>query len=203
MNSNKPTLENLINIKAQLENNLDESSDSTYESEDNSKIKYHNLETKLRYMQLEMVNKDIEISELNDKLNKFNTYELLITKINFLFARLNNANNILIEKIISLNTNPLNVMIQHKELCNKAIEKYEKYFTDDLLPLFNNDQTYLKEAITELYLNKNYELRIIANKIDDQIHLIKTKNIINFSIIILLIQISILAIVLIIFYFFK
>ena len=96
MNSNKPTLENLINIKEQLENNLDESSDGTYESEDNSKIKYHNLETKLRYMQLEMVNKDIEISELNNKLNKFNTYELLITKINFLFARLNNANNILI-----------------------------------------------------------------------------------------------------------
>ena len=94
-------------------------------------------------------------------------------------------------------------MIQHKELCNKAIEKYEKYFTDDLLPLFNNDHTYLKEAITELYLNKNNELRVIANKIDDQIHFIKTKNIINFSIIILLIQISILAVVFIILYFFK
>jgi hypothetical protein len=207
MNSNKPSTESLKNIKKHLENKLDESSDSTCESSDdnsnNKSLKYHNLETKLRYMQLEMVNKDIEISELNNKLNKFNTYELLITKINFLFDRLNNANNILIEKIVSININPLSVMIQHKELCNKAIEKYEKYFTDDLLPLFNNDQKYLKIAITKLYLSKKNELIVINDKIDDQIQITKTKNLINYSIIILLGQIGILGIVLIIFYSFK
>jgi hypothetical protein len=207
MNSNKPSTESLKNIKKHLENKLDESSDSTYESSDdnsnNKSLKYRNLETKLRYMQLEMVNKDIEISDLTEKLHKFNTSDALFNKINFLFDRLNNANNILIEKTININNNPISVLLQHKELCNKVIEKYEKYFTIDLLPLFNDDQKYLKDAITTFYHDKNNELIIIANNIDDQIHFTKTKNSITFSIIILLVQILMLVISLIIISFIK
>jgi hypothetical protein len=132
MNSNKPSTESLKNIKKHLENKLDESSDSTYESSDdnsnNKSLKYRNLETKLRYMQLEMVNKDIEISDLTEKLHKFNTSDALFNKINFLFDRLNNANNILIEKTININNNPISVLLQHKELCNKVIEKYNQLY---------------------------------------------------------------------------
>jgi hypothetical protein len=218
MNTNKPTIENLINIKEKLENMIDESSDSTYtpssrsRSSSRSKIrskqkdyktKYNSLESKIRYMQLEMTNRDIEITELSEKINSNAKYDTIMIKINSLFERLDNMYTVLTERIntiddkhyIKLNT--LIILDTSEKSCTKGMEKYAIYLVNDIHPLLNN-QVYFKNAIDSLYDIKMKELKTLITKINNLSLVVKFKNtlwITLFSMIfILCINISVFAI---------
>ena len=187
MDQNIP-LSELMQIKQKLEEKLNETSDSdsTYITESDTsdssssrikskknstpyKYKYERLESKNRYMQLEMTNKDIEITELKDKLEVFNKHELITKKSNFLFERLDNAIKILTER---MNTNKdnsifkLTVINQYQSIivsCEKVCIKYINYFNDEIIPLMDVSlHVYTKNSYELLLKNKEKELINIA-----------------------------------------
>lgn len=193
MDQNIP-LSDLMQIKQKLEDKLNETSDSdsTYVTESESsdseskkskkknssyKYKYERLESKNRYMQLEMANKDIEITELKNKLEIFNKHEQIAKKYNFLFERLDNAIKILTER---MNTNKddsifkLKVIDQYQSLidsCKKVSIKYINFFNDELLPLLDDPMnSYTKNSIELLLKNKERELTNIANNCSNKIY---------------------------------
>jgi len=199
MNQNIPLLD-LMQIKQKLEEKLNQSSESdstyiteseSYESSESSsskkiksrknntsyKYKYERLESKNRYMQLEMSNKDVEITELKDKLEVFSKYELITKKSNFLFERLDNAIKILKER---MNTNKdnsifkLNVINQYQSLivsCQKVCVKYINFFNDELIPLMDVSlHAYTKNSYELLLKNKEKELIDIATNCKNKIY---------------------------------
>ena len=167
MNTTNPTLDDLNEIKNSLENKMSESSDSTdstYEPSDDSstsssskspkrkskkssnyKEKYNKLESKIRYMQLEMVNKEIELTEIQQKLINFNKNEEVNKKINFLFERLDNAYKILTERINTIeDTNyikykTITSLISINESCTKVKDKYSNYLNNELIPIMSSN----------------------------------------------------------------
>jgi hypothetical protein len=149
----KPNLNDLNQIKNGLTSiNMDSSdssseysssilSSSSYESPKNKKYilvkkssnneNNNKLESKIHYMKLDIVNKDIEIEEYKNKCIILNKYEQLFKNIEFLFERLNNAIVTLKERI---NVTPDNDLFKHiillehsHSLCLKTKEKYNQY----------------------------------------------------------------------------
>ena len=224
MASSIPT-DQLQEIKDILEttiNNSTDSSDSTYSYSTRSsssstssgfkkkrhtkyktdyKTKYNNTESKLRYMQLEMVNKELEINELTQKLSVSTKYDAFFNKTNFLFERLDNAIKVLIERI---NTIEDNSIIKFKYInsldtinlsCDKVKEKYAVFIVTDIYPLISNEQIYIKNSITALYDIKNNELNDISKLINKKIYDIRVCNTCWLSCILILISIIIQSII--------
>jgi len=190
MSENLPSLDNLKEIKEELE---DKMSDSSYESSDDSDSKYNNLKTKIRYMQLEMVNKDIELTEFREKLNIFVKSENLNKKINFLFERLDNAYQVLNERINNINDihfikfNTINILNSIKESCKKVQNKYSDYIVNELYILIDNKQIYLKNAIESLYDIKMKRLEKMITNIDVKMYNTQFYNIMWGSLILIVI----------------
>jgi len=171
--------EELRVIKQMLEDKLN---DSSYESNESNKsnksrktnyrIKYNASESKYRYLQLEMANKDIEINELKEKLENLNKYQLLIKNTNFLFDRIDNAFKVLHERIDKIEDNSFikistfSSLVTLENLCLKTKDKYEEYINNSVYPLFLDDQIIFKNAITSLYTNKIKEFNNIQNIIN-------------------------------------
>lgn len=187
MSSNQPTVEELNYIKTSLEQKMEESSDSEYtpstssgsscsrksrRNSTNYKTKYNSLESKIRYMQLEMVNKDIEITELSTKILVLTKYDDLFKKINFLFERLDNALKVLTERVHTIDNKhyikyiTINTLDTIKVSCNKVIEKYSVYLANEINPLFSDNQLYLKNSINGLYDLKEKEFTSFTKLID-------------------------------------
>jgi len=197
MSASQPTIENLHEIRNMLEQKIDESSDSDYTTDDSTsssstnkksknttdyKSKSNKLESRVRYMQLEMVNKDIEISELKDKLNNRTKIDILFTKVNFLFERLDNAYKVLNERMHTITDDNyiklglVNDLSTIKDSLRKVQEKYTLYINNEVYPLFDIADVYHKNAITALYNIKEKELTSLSNKIDCKIYNTKFYN---------------------------
>jgi hypothetical protein len=190
MSSSQPTIENLLEIKNMFEQKMNESSDSDYTTDDSTsssstnkksknidyKSKFNNLESRVRYMQLEMVNKDIEITELKNKLNDCTKIDELFTKTNYLFERLDNAYKVLNTRINSTNDdnyikfNMINDLTTAKDTLKKVQDKYKLYINNEVYPLIDTSNIYYKNAITALYDIKEKEFKLLTIKIDDKIY---------------------------------
>ena len=207
MSSNLPSIENLHDIKNVLEQKMNESSDSDYTTDnytsnsDSSsssinnkkskkciknntdyKSKCNKLESKIRYMQLEMVNKEIEMTELKNKLDNRTKIDTLFIKINFLFERIDNAYKILKERINLSNDNnyiklkKITDLTTNKESLKKVQEKYALYINNEVYPLIDTSNIYFKNAITALYEIKEKELTSLSTQIDIKINNTKFYN---------------------------
>jgi len=222
MSVNQPSINNLHEIKESLEQKINTSSDSDYSTDASTdtstssshskkkknkknkyhiyKLKYNHLESRIRYMQLDMVNKDIEIAELNNKLTIHNKNEILFTKINFLYERLDNAYKVLKDKMNSINEDKyiklktITELETIKESCKKVQEKYASYVNNDVYPLIDN--IYLKSAIQSLYDIKQKELLELSNEIDYNIYNTKYYNSCWLTLFVLIIAIILQGIVL-------
>ena len=203
MNTSDNTKTNDINIKQLLELkegllNINTSDDSVEESSSNSsdikskrknknksrKIKdisnyivsIEKLETRIHYLRLDIVNKDIEIEELKKKVSDIDKYHLLFKNIEFLFDRLNNAITVLNEKINAQQDDDLLkylVFLKSTDiLCTKTIDKYTNYLSSDIDLLFNDNQIHFKNAIISLFSIKVKELSEISIKIKNKISMI-------------------------------
>jgi len=180
MSSSIP-IDELKQIKLALEEKMNESYDTDYS--DNStkptkkkktiitdyKSKYNSSESKYRYLQLELSNKEIEISELKEQLVIFEKHKLLIKNVNFLFDRLDNAFKILHDRINTINDshiiklNTITYLQTLENLCLKTKDKYEEYINNSVYPLFLDDQIIFKNSITLIYSNKIKEFNTIQN----------------------------------------
>jgi hypothetical protein len=192
--SSIPTKE-LIKIQEALEQKINESSDSEYspsESDTSSsrssrknryktvdyKTKYNNSESKYRYLQLEMSNKNIEINELKEKLVTLDKHALIIKNISFLFERLDNAFKGLDEKITTINDPgiikfaTLSSLDITENMCIKTKDKYNIFINENIYPLFPENQIILKNSLTMYYLEKQKEFDKILLKI--KIHKYRT-----------------------------
>ena len=181
-------INSLKEIKSTLENNMnnddsetDIESDSEPEQKTKKKTKvkdykkkYNDSESRYRYLQLEMVNKDIEISELKEKLNNLDKFTIFSKNVNFLFDRLNNAIKVLNERINTINDDDYIKLSQISSLnhiegvCKKTIEKYETYLSSEVYPHIDNDQLFIKLALDSLYINKKKEFDSILVKIKNK-----------------------------------
>jgi len=174
-------------LEEKIENNSDESndSDSSYKNNSDYKIKYNSCESKYRYLQLELANKEIEISELKEKLEILNKYQLLIKNTNFLFDRLDNAFKVLHERINKIEDNSFikintfSILANIENLCIKTKDKYQEYINNSVYPLFLDDQIIFKNAITIIYNNKIKEFNNIEN-IRDITIMDKSRKIVGF-----------------------
>jgi hypothetical protein len=184
--SSIPTDE-LLKIQEALEKKMNESSDSEYspsESDTSSrssrrkkyktvdyKTKYNNSESKYRYLQLEMSNKNIEINELKEKLVILDKHVLIIKNISFLFERLDNAFRGLDEKINTINDTgiikfaTLISLDITENMCIKTKDKYNVFINENIYPLFPDNQIILKNSLTMYYLEKQKGFDIILLKI--------------------------------------
>jgi len=141
------------------------------------------LETRIHYMKLDIVNKDIEISELNEKINTTNKINTFFHNSELLFERLNNAHFILSEK---LNSKPVNdsykqlLFLENTyNLCRNTIEKYHSYLEVSFNIQNYTDHKYSIIAIEFLFSNKMNELILIHDKVNKQITYIKFKQMFN------------------------
>lgn len=228
MFSNKMTsisTEELKHIKEVLEQKMNESSDSEYtpsESESSEysdksrkikrrsnidyKSKYNNSESKYRYLQLEMSNKNIEINELKEKLLLLDNHLLIIKNINFLFERLDNAFKGLNEKIDTINDEKiikfetLIILDSVESICNKTKDKYDAYINTSVYPLFPVNEYITKNALTMYYLDKQKKFDKILLKINKQKYKTNVNNILRI-IGLLLLFLIILNIVIMVIYF--
>jgi hypothetical protein len=234
MSSNLPTIENLHDIKNVLEQKMNESSDSDYSTDNytsnsNStsssisnkkskkciknntdyKSKCNRFESKIRYMQLEMVNKDIEVTELKNKLNHSIKIDIIFTKIHFLFERLDNAYKILKERINLLNDNNyiklkmITDLTTNKDSLRKVQEKYALYINNEVYSLIDTSDIYFKNAITALYDIKEKELTSLSNQIDVKINNTKFYNALWLYFFVLITVIFLQIIIIIGFYLFE
>lgn len=185
-------MEELKKIQQQLQEKINESSDSEYSpsesdysdesdnrkkrksSRSNYKYKYNQSESRYRYLQLEMSNKNIEINELKDKLIILDKHLLITKNISFLFERLDNAFKGLDEKINTINDTSIIKFAKLisldtiEAICIKTKDKYEAYINTNIYPLFPNDQFILKNSLTMYYLEKIKEFDKILLKIKNQ-----------------------------------
>jgi len=217
--------EELKHIKEVLERKMSESSDSEYtpsESESSEysdkskkikrrtnidyKSKYNNSESRYRYLQLEMSNKNIEINELKEKLVLLDNHQLIIKNINFLFERLDNAFKGLNEKIDTINDNKiikfetLVILDSVESMCIKTKDKYDAYINTSVYPLFSVNEYIIKNALTVYYLEKQKEFDKILLKINNQKYKTTVNNILRI-IGLLIISIVIINIVIMVIYF--
>ena len=146
----KPSIANFLEIKKSLEdsesNSIISVTDSSASTESfkskqsktkkttgKSIIKYktRQLESRIHYMKLDMVNKEILIEKLNAELTTLNKNEMLLKNITFLFDRLDNAYLILNEKFTNCPENNFHKQIYYYEtvlnLCYKTQDKYKNY----------------------------------------------------------------------------
>ena len=215
----KPNVNDLNQIKSGLESlNPDSDSDSDYssssDSDSDSDKKHSNkdnsdcnkLETKIHYMKLDLVNKDIEIEEYKNKCLILNKYEQIFKNIEFLFDRFNNAYTILKERI---NTKPDNDLFKYiillensHSVCIKTKDKYNQYLNNDIIPLFTPQQIYLKNSVIITFSIKDKEFTDLILKIDKLIFNAKLKQFFNHLLITCGFFVVILAVILN-FYFFK
>jgi hypothetical protein len=193
----KPNINDLNQIKNGLESlNSDSDSDCSYSSSDSDK-KYilvkkqkskdnsncDKLESKIHYMKLDLVNKDIEIEEYKNKCLILNKYEQIFKNIEFLFDRFNNAFTILKERI---NIKPDNdlfkyiIMLENSHsVCIKTKDKYNQYLNNDIIPLFTPQQNYLKNSVIITFSIKDKEFTDLVLKIDKLIFNAKLKQFFN------------------------
>jgi hypothetical protein len=214
----KPNLDELNQIKNGLESlNQDSDSESSYSSSDSDK-KYFivkknkkenpdcdKLESKIHYMKLDLVNKDIEIEEYKNKCLVLIKYELLFKNIEFLFDRFNHAYITLKERI---NTKPDNDLFKYiillensHSLCLKTKDKYNQYLNNDIIPHFTPQQNYLKNSVIITFSIKDKEFADLLLIIDKLIINAKFKQFFKHLLITCVFFIIILAIILN-FYFF-
>ena len=208
----KPNLNDLNQIKNGLES-LNSDSDSSYSSFD-SENKYFlvkkqknkdnsdcdKLESKIHYMKLDLVNKDIEIEEYKNKCLILSKYEQIFKNVEFLFDRFNNAYTVLKERI---NTKPDNdlfkyiIMLENSHsVCIKTKDKYNQYLHNDIIPLFTPQQNYLKNSVIITFSIKDKEFTDLILKIDKLIFNAKLKQFISHLIITCIFFIVIFAIIL-------
>jgi len=227
--------EQLQEIKDTLENSINNSSessdlsDSTYTSNSSTssgfkkkrriksklehtqkyKTKCNNLESRLRYMQLEMVNNELKINELTHKISESVKYDTLFNKTNFLFERLDNAIKVLIERVNTIEDDSIikfkyiNSLDAIKISCDKVKEKYAVFLVTDIYPLLNDNQIYLKNSITALYDIKQKELNDVSKLIDTNIYNIKYSNTCWLSLFILFFIVILQIIIFVVYYYFK
>jgi hypothetical protein len=137
------------------------------------KVQVDKLEQRLHYMKLDVVNKDLEINELKNKIILLEGNTKLYSNINYLFERLDNAIKVLNEKLDSYQpTSDIikdMVLLEHvNDMCVKAIEKYLTYLNNDVKPLFKND-VYLKQSTLLLYSEKDKTMNDISIKVKKHI----------------------------------
>jgi hypothetical protein len=137
------------------------------------KVQVDKLEQRLHYMKLDIVNKDLDINELKNKIILLEGNTKLYSNINYLFERLDNAIKILNEKLDSYQpTSDIikdMVLLEHiNDMCVKAIEKYLTYLNTDVKPLFKND-VYLKQSTLLLYSEKDKTMNDISIKVKKHI----------------------------------
>lgn len=191
----KPNINDLNQIKNGLEslNSDSESSYSSFDSEnkyflvkkqknkDNSEC--DKLESKIHYMKLDLVNKDIEIEEYKNKCLILSKYEQVFKNIEFLFDRFNNAYTVLKERIYAKPDNNLFKYILLLEnshsTCLKTKDKYNQYLTNDIIPLFTPQQNYLKNSIIITFSIKDKEFADLILMIDKLIFYAKLNQFIN------------------------
>lgn len=143
------------------------------------KVRLDKLEQRVHYMKLDIVNKDIEIEELKTKLINHDKNELLLKNIHFLFDRLDNAINVLNDKVNNYQENPdyikeLVFLETNSDLCLKTEEKYKNYLINEVFPLFNNKK-YINDSVIHLYNMKNMEMHNVHQRIINKIINIKNK----------------------------
>jgi hypothetical protein len=193
----KPNLNELNEIKNGLESlNNDSDSDNSYSSSDSDK-KYFlvkkqknkentdcdKLETKIHYMKLDLVNKEIEIEEYKNKCLILSKYEQIFKNIEFLFDRFNNAYTILNERINTKSDNDLFkyiILLENSHsVCIKTKDKYNQYLNNDIIPLFTPQHIYLKNSVIIAFSIKDKEFTDLILKIDKLIFNAKLKQFIN------------------------
>jgi len=130
------------------------------------------LESRIHYMKLDLVNRDIEIEELKNKMILFEKNLNIFNHINFLFERLDNSIKVLNERLHSKpDSNILKYLyfLEHtNNLCYNVNNKYDIYLNDNLLPLLDN-QEYLKKSIILSYQYNKKELLLISSNINKKI----------------------------------
>jgi hypothetical protein len=195
----KPNLNDLNQIKNGLES-LNSDSDSSYSSFD-SENKYFlvkkqknkdnsdcdKLESKIHYMKLDLVNKDIEIEEYKNKCLILTKYEQVFKNVEFLFDRFNNAYTTLKERI---NAKPDNDLFKYiillensHSVCIKTKDKYNQYLNNDIIPLFTQQQNYLKNAVIITFSIKDKEFTDLILNIEKLIFYAKLNQFISHLII--------------------
>jgi hypothetical protein len=137
------------------------------------KVQVDKLEQRLHYMKLDLVNKDLDINVLKNKIILLEGNAKLHSNINFLFDRLDNAIKVLNEKLDSYQptTDTIKDMVlleQIDSMCVKAIEKYLTYLNTDVKPLFKDDM-YLKQSTLLLYSEKDKTMNDISIKVKKHI----------------------------------
>ena len=144
-------------------------------SNTNTKFKYINkkLESRIHYMKLDIVNKDIEIEELRNKMISFDKNLNIFKHINYLFERLDNGIMVLNQRLDSNNESDISKYIYFLEhtytLCYNVKTKYQLYLYDTLFPLLDNNHEYLKKSTLLLFQIKESELLLISSKINNKI----------------------------------
>jgi len=196
------SISQLSELKNGLENkesssdsdNTSITSDTSWNSKDytdkNEKFIYikRKLESRIHYMKLDIVNKDIEIEELKMKLQTDNTNITIFKHINFLFERLDNGVKVLNDKLNSENEIEIFKKLAFLEytdtLCHKVIDKYDLFLHDIVFPLLI-DHPYLKSSIVLLFEIKKKELFSISSKIKNKIIYFQQKQILIYFLIIM------------------
>ena len=192
----KPSITNLLEIKKYLEDSdsnsiisVTDSSASTESTESKqsnkkskkskkstNKYKTRQLESRIHYMKLDMVNKDILIEKLQAELTTLNKNEILFKNITFLFDRLDNAYLILNEKFTNCPENNFHKQIYYYEtvlnLCYKTQNKYKHYLLTSVSN-HSHSYVYINEAVYALYDLKNNKLFKISEDIIQKINIIK------------------------------
>jgi len=137
------------------------------------KVQLDKLEQRLHYMKLDLVNKDLDINVLKNKIILLEGNAKLHSNINFLFDRLDNAIKVLNEKLDSYQPTTYTIkdmvlLEQIDSMCIKAIEKYLTYLNTEVKPLFK-DEMYLKQSTLLLYSEKDKTMNDISIKVKKHI----------------------------------
>jgi hypothetical protein len=215
--NNSLTIDQLSEIKDGLQ--FDYSSDvSESDYKDSPKVKkkvkskkltissYNKLESRIHYMKLDLVNKDLEIEELKKKLETFNKYETIFKQIDSIFERLDNGINLVNTRLDSKQELPIFKYLSFLEytdtLCTKIIDKYTLQLNTELFPLFDKKHTYLKNSIQVSFTLKENELRSISQRITKKIIYLQQKELCKYFLI-LFVFLSIICIFIINIFFLK
>ena len=130
------------------------------------------LESRIHYMKLDIINRDLELEELRNKMNLFEKNLNIFKNINFLFERLDNSIKVLNERLNSKeDPNILKYLyfLEHtNNLCYTVNNKYELYLNDNIIPLLD-DNIYLKKSIILSYQFNKKELLFISSNINKKI----------------------------------
>lgn len=201
--NNSLTIDQLSEIKDVLQ--FDYLSDvSQSDSDDSHKVKkkvkskskklttdsYNKLESRIHYMKLDLVNKDIEIEELKKKLEIFNKYDTIFKQIDYTFERLDNGINLVNSRLNSKQELPIFKYLSFLEytdtLCTKIIDKYTLHLNTELIPLIDIKHAYLKNSIQVSFTLKENEIRAISHKINTKIIHLQQRELCKYFLIIFL-----------------